>query len=417
MRKTVFKTMAILAASVVALSTWASGTLIEEQSARASSEAGAFVARADDPSAIFYNPAGLAFQTTSLMTGFTAIRETMQWNSPKGPSSRGPRKYFYPMHAYFVYKPDLPVTFGVGAYAPHALATEWSGVWPGAKIAQRTIQRAAYITPSVAFKLGDKWALGINLNYVYSTLYMRQSIMFPAIPYSTPPLTRTPEPGIARLTGSGHGWGGGLGILGKLNKHWQVGFNYRSQVSVDYTGSIDFFRIPTHPDFRPLFPEGGIKTTITLPAAYNLGVAYMNGDWTFEGDVTVVDWTCFDTLSIDFQNPGGKVHDVDSPADWQAAEKYKFGMEYKFSDFLKLGAGVYYDESAVLGKYASPILPDANRWSAQTGLTFSCDKWTVSAFIMGIHFDQKVVPEDTLYVPGTYDASAWLGGISVTYKF
>ncbi len=411
------KILLFLAIAGMTMGAWASGTLIEEQSARASYQAGAFVARADDPSAIFFNPAGLAFQSSGMMVGVNAIRETMEWDSKYGPTSKGPTKYFYPGYAYVVYKPDLPVTFGLGTYAPHALATEWGDNWPGAAIAERTIQRAIYITPSVAFKLNDKWAMGLNLNYVTSTLYLRQGIFFPAIPYSTPPLTRTLQPGIARLTGSGHGWGWGLGVLGKLSNKWQVGFNFRDKVTIDYTGNVNFFRIPTSPDFRPLFPEGGISTHITLPRAYNIGVAYIEKKWTLEGDITMVDWTTFNTLAIDFDNPGGKVHNTKEPVKWKKAAKYKLGFEYTLNQTWKVGAGIYYDRSAVPDRYASPILPDSNRWSAQTGFTYTACKLSVSTYIMNVRFDDKNVPSDAVYVPGTYKANAWLAGVSMSYKF
>ena len=55
-------------------SAFASGFLIPEQGAKASSMAGAFTATADDPSAIFFNVAGIAHQReTTLLGGLTVI--------------------------------------------------------------------------------------------------------------------------------------------------------------------------------------------------------------------------------------------------------------------------------------------------------------------------------------------------------
>ncbi len=417
MKHSVSRLACALGVLAMATGAWASGTLVEEQGARAASEAGAFAARADDPSAIFYNPAGLAFQSNSLMFGFSAVRENMKWVSPEGVDRKGPIKTYFPAHAYLVLKTSLPVTFGMGVNTPYDLATEWASNWPGASIAERTIQRAVYYTPTVAFHLNDKWSLGLSADYVYSTLYMRQAVDFPAIPYPTPPLTRTPAPGMARLHGSGDGWGWGLGVLGKLDDHWQVGFSFRDKVKIDYTGSVDFFRIPTHPDFRPLFPQGGVKTSITLPSAYTMGVAYLTRRWSLEGDVTLVDWSVFKNLAIDFQHQGGEVRNTVSPANWKKAAKVKLGFEYKLSDRLRYGAGVYYDESAVPDKYGSPILPDSNRWSAQTGLSYTAGRWTLDSYIMYIYFQSKHVPADTPYVPGTYKASAEMAGLSLVYKF
>ncbi|MEA3466103.1 MAG: outer membrane protein transport protein [Thermodesulfobacteriota bacterium] len=50
------------------------GFHIREQGAKAMGMANAFVAQADDPSAIFYNPAGIAFQDgTQVSLGVTVI--------------------------------------------------------------------------------------------------------------------------------------------------------------------------------------------------------------------------------------------------------------------------------------------------------------------------------------------------------
>ena len=61
-----FTTRVLLLVSVAALlstsAVFASGFMIPEQGAKASSMAGAFTAIADDPSAIFYNVAGIAQQ-------------------------------------------------------------------------------------------------------------------------------------------------------------------------------------------------------------------------------------------------------------------------------------------------------------------------------------------------------------------
>ena len=53
---------AALAVLLIAGSAWAGGFNIYEMGARATALGGAFTATADDASALFYNPAGLAFQ-------------------------------------------------------------------------------------------------------------------------------------------------------------------------------------------------------------------------------------------------------------------------------------------------------------------------------------------------------------------
>ena len=64
-----------VSASLLALAgmVGAAGYSIYEQGAAATAQAGAFAARASDPSAVFYNPAGIARQKAGIEIGTTLI--------------------------------------------------------------------------------------------------------------------------------------------------------------------------------------------------------------------------------------------------------------------------------------------------------------------------------------------------------
>ena len=399
-----------------ALGVWASGTLVEEQGARASAEGGAFAARADDPSALFYNPAGIAFQGSAFMAGFDFVNEHMKYNGPAG-NIQGPEKTYWPLYMYLTYRTPGSVSFGIGVNSPHDLATEWPSNWAGAAISERTLQKAVYTTPTIAWRFGDKWAMALSANFVHSTIYLRQGIFFPAIPYPTPPLTRTPEPGMGVLNGTANGVGWGLSVLGKPTKHWQVGFNFRDKVNLKYTGDVKFFRIPTDPNFTPMFPRTLAAGDLTLPRVYTLGVAYMADKWSVEVDATRQEWSCFKTLAMHFSPNQGQVRDSVVPQNWKDIYKYKLGFEYKLSDRWSYGLGYFYDQSPVPDKYASPILPDSNRNGFTGGLMYHTKHWGVDSYLMYLPFQNKNVPVTTPFIPGTYKAYAYLGGVSVTYKF
>jgi long-chain fatty acid transport protein len=399
-----------------AVGAWASGTLVEEQGARASAQGGAFAARADDPSALFYNPAGIAFQQTSFQLGFDFINEHMKYEGPAG-NTTGPVKTYWPIYSYLVYRTPGIVSFGLAITAPHALATEWNDDWAGAAISARTKQTAIYYSPTIAFRLGDKWSLALTANFVYSNIYLRQTIFFPSIPYPTPPLNRTPAPGMGVLRGTGDGVGWGISALGKLDEHWQLGLMYRSRVTIGYSGGVDFYNIPTSPNFTPLFPNTRAFSSITLPAVGTLAAAYRTKKWDVEVDATYQQWDVFNMLNIDFVPNQGKVQDSTVPQYWKNIWKYKIGFEYRLSDKWSYGVGYFYDESPVPDQYASPILPDSNRNGFTGGLNWQGKKWGVQSYLMYLPFQNKNVPTTTPFVPGTYKAYAILGGLSVTYKF
>jgi long-chain fatty acid transport protein len=399
-----------------AVGAWASGTLVEEQGSRASAQGGAFAARADDPSALFYNPAGIAFQQTSFQFGFDFINEHMKYEGPAG-NTTGPVKTYWPLYNYLVYRTPGIVSFGLAITAPHALATEWNDDWSGAAISARTKQTAIYYSPTIAWRLGDKWSLALTANFVYSNIYLRQTIFFPSIPYPNPPLNRTPAPGMGVLRGTGDGVGWGLSALGKLDEHWQVGLMYRSKVTIGYDGGVTFYNIPTNPNFTPLFPDTRANASLTLPAVATLGVAYRTKKWDIELDGTYQQWDVFNVLNIDFTPNRGKVEDKSVPQYWNNIWKIKLGFEYRLNDKWSYGFGYFYDQSPVPDQYASPILPDSNRNGFTGGLNWQGKKWGVQSYLMYLPFQNKNVPTTTPFVPGTYKAYAILGGLSVTYKF
>ena len=78
-------TLALTLTCITAVSAFGSGFLIPEQGAKASAMAGAFAATADDPSAIFFNPAGIAQQRhMAAYAGTTIINFTNQFTGDPG---------------------------------------------------------------------------------------------------------------------------------------------------------------------------------------------------------------------------------------------------------------------------------------------------------------------------------------------
>ena len=78
----------IVAITAVAANVGAAGFALYEHGAAATATAGAFIARANDPSAIYYNPAGISGQRAGVMLGTTLITPSGDF-TPKS-VSRGP---------------------------------------------------------------------------------------------------------------------------------------------------------------------------------------------------------------------------------------------------------------------------------------------------------------------------------------
>src|SRR5215210_2015975 len=117
---------------VTSVTAFGAGFSIFEQGAKATGMAGAFVATADDPSAVFYNPAGLAQQRElSVLAGATFINFTNEFNGdPNDPFTSGTQaKYdrhtFVPPNAYVTVPIGQNLTLGLGVFAAWGLRTDW----------------------------------------------------------------------------------------------------------------------------------------------------------------------------------------------------------------------------------------------------------------------------------------------------
>ena len=92
----------------------------------------AFVATADNPSAIYYNPAGITqLEGQQIRTGIYAVSTGIDYTSTTGQQA-SPDSEFQPVpQLYYVASPkDSPFSFGVGLYVPFGLSIDWGDDTP-----------------------------------------------------------------------------------------------------------------------------------------------------------------------------------------------------------------------------------------------------------------------------------------------
>jgi long-chain fatty acid transport protein len=120
--------------------TFANGFDIYEQSARAVGMAGALTAQADDPSAIFFNPAGITqLDGTQVSLGACMIMPTMQFQSNgnavmgsySGETSKIKDHTWVIPNAYVTHKINDIVSVGIGSFSHFGLGVEWGDYWGG----------------------------------------------------------------------------------------------------------------------------------------------------------------------------------------------------------------------------------------------------------------------------------------------
>src|ERR1700759_1602401 len=163
------KTVSLLTLSV-ALPTgvFGLGIRLPDQDAFATARGEAFVATADNPSAIYYNPAGITqLDGQNARVGFYGLYLNDHYTSP-GVSVDTHDKAQGAPQVYYTYGfEDVPLTLGIGLYAPYGLAIEWPNNAPFADVGYKGSLTYLTLNPVLAWQVCSNFsvAAGITVNY------------------------------------------------------------------------------------------------------------------------------------------------------------------------------------------------------------------------------------------------------------
>ncbi|MHB2149919.1 OmpP1/FadL family transporter [Calditrichota bacterium LG25] len=411
--------MLLLPASVLL----ASGFSIYEQSARATGMAGAVIARADDPSAIFYNPAGIsALQGWQLNTGTTLIQPEFGFTGPTNMDSRyftrAQKGSFFPSTFYLTYQIKPGLTVGVGLYSPFGLASEWgtdSQPWVGRLLATKTELTSFAVNPVIAYRLGDNLSLALGFSVLQANVTMEKDIYFaPRMLY-----------GHSRLEAGALGTGFNLGIQYTLFGRLHLGAQYRSGANLKFENGDAYFSFPQTTDaiinqeIASLFPaktKGSAE--LNLPASYGLGIAFdFTKNLSFELDYLVQAWSSYDELKITFKDPvAGQTESV-NPRHYQDSYSIRFGLEYRMENNFTVRAGYCWDQHAVPDEYVEPGLPESDRHNYTLGLGYRIHRVSIDLAYHLLLQDDREVSNTVHNFDGKYTGMANLYGLSVGYSF
>jgi len=103
------------------------GIRIADQDPFATARGNAFAATADNPSAIYYNPAGITqLEGQNASYSLYAIYLNSHYTSPSGSQLDTRDEIQAVPHLYYTYSlANLPLSFGLGVYTPYGLGLEW----------------------------------------------------------------------------------------------------------------------------------------------------------------------------------------------------------------------------------------------------------------------------------------------------
>jgi long-chain fatty acid transport protein len=341
--------MALLLAPEAA---WALGSRIGNQDAEAVARGNAFVATADNPSAIYYNPAGIRqLPGTQLRMGSYLVTVESEYRGPNGRSSTKDKLAMVPQLFGTFTPPDSRFSFGLGIYSPFGLGTEWPQDSGFRTLATKTQLTYIRVNPVIAADIAPGLSIGVGPTINYSSVILKSGIVAPGDEFS--------------FDGNDMDFGFNAGVLWKINRHFSLGAGYHSETSLDYDGAAKAV---------PFTPEEPAGARLEFPRWFNFGISYRPTDrWNLEFNIDYTDWNTLNTATI--RRGSG---DIDIPFNWESGFMYRFGATYDLGNGWSASAGYFFTENSVPARNFSPAIPDTDLHTGSVGLAWRRGKWTLA---------------------------------------
>jgi len=399
----------------------ASAFSIWYQGALASAFGGAFVARADSPIAIFYNPAGISWLTRdSFSIGASLIKPTLRYTPPGGTAEEARRIIHYPLNIYYAKKISDNLSAGVGFYTPFQLSTEWSAGFTG-RFASRHSEVITYcLNPVVAYKYSPQVSIAFGLNLYYSNLYWDKGIDLSSLAARLE-LPSLPE---GDFTFDGHDFGIGysLGLFYAIDDYWSLGVSYRSPLNIKAEGNVDY-GIPNTGYgeeidnlLLSLYPDQSGTLELRLPHTLTIGVSTSAINRCFlEADIQWTGWSSFDTLVIDLSQPTDEVGDEIKDRKWKNAFALRFGFEFEATKMIRLRGGYINEGSPVPNRTLDPFCVSSFHQAYCGGVGIVREQMDIDLSYMGVFYKDRRVSNELL--SGDYEGLNHVIALSLTLKF
>jgi long-chain fatty acid transport protein len=367
---------------------------------RAMGMGGAFIAVADDPSAIFYNPGGLARQQQAFnfsLNGFH-IWPTHTYEAPTGQQIQSRFESSVPQ-IFVTYRLNEKVAVGFGAFIPYAGGgVEWEEKDLGFPF-KSTLGIISY-TPSLAINLNEKLSLGFALNFYHGILTVNTEM----------------EPfGEMKEEESGSSLSASFGLLYRLSEKAALGFSVRGPAKMNLAGTTSV----TYGGFRLKLDS---ETSFNLPWDLEAGFSYrLSERLLFSASTQFTLWSSLDKVDKTIKNVPlmGEIRTAET-MNFENIIVSRVGLEYAFPQGVFLRGGLGYDRSATPDESLNIMNIDVDKFSLLGGIGYRSGRVSIDfAYIYALGKER----EKALFGFGPhpliekYNMKVFILGLGLTYSF
>ncbi|MBN1273557.1 MAG: outer membrane protein transport protein [Candidatus Aminicenantes bacterium] len=335
---------------------------------KAGTYGGAFVARADDPSAVYYNPAGIAFfeginiKLNLLYGNLGHAVEGETVGSPVRSRSRQFRGSYY-----FSFQLLNGISFGMGMFAPYVFESKWPQDWEDSLRCVRSKLTSTTIRPVLAFRISDRFAFGLGPDFIFSGLEWAHTLPFSYYNYKGEFIE---EDILKSFDVSGNAVSFSAGFLFHISERFHVGGKYQHKTTIKSKGLYKL----------SYFPSRNATSQITLPSEVLLGFMLsphrkisLQLDFQWTGWGAIESWDIIpeleETESISLYFLPERVL-LEGKDNWTV----KAGVEYHLNSVISLRAG--YSRHQNWQNVLNPVFPSLNRNVFSVGFGYDGPMWS-----------------------------------------
>ncbi|WP_422452489.1 OmpP1/FadL family transporter [Endozoicomonas sp. ALC066] len=386
--------------------------------------AGAAVSSVDDSSAIFFNPAGMAFAESNDI----ALHVSPTFTQVNGPADgntfiEGETNFSPAGGLTGLYKLNDKFTMGYGVYASGGAAAKYEDVTVGS-LASVTDDYSTDIKIieaglGLSYRINRNWSVGGTYRLTYATADINMVSALGPVGVAV---------GYNDMSGF-NTFGVRLGAMYRSDDNrWGWGINYRSEVDIEADGKASFRS--GSPSISPIDDYSDVDATAetALPMQISTGIDYQVAPhWTLFGEITYSEYS--NNEQIKFTSDDAPATGLAVPAintNWEDQYNYRIAAEYTGIENWALRAGYIYTTAVVPEEYAAPTFSTpSNAHSFTLGAGTSILDGQVDLDFAAVYDtvendDVKGggdLTDTTTSYPGKYESSSYSLHASATYRF
>jgi long-chain fatty acid transport protein len=405
-----FLAIAAMILSFAAIQAWGAGFALYENSSRGTAICGAFVARADDASALFYNPSGITqLEGRQISTGINTYTGLVDLHLPGGGIEAVQDKTWIVPNFYMSQKVTDKIWVGLGAFAPYGLGNKYREDWFGRYNMYHAEIACMEINSNLAYKVNDSFSISFGMSRQSFELLNKRKLRLKNVVIEGLVLDENLnmnmdqaramyEAQLAQNFDSMQdidqevmldkpAYRFNVSFRYQINDKLSIGGQYRSRVTYALTGNVTYKDLPSTSanydattngiieQIHDILKDARLEVDISLPDLYVFGVAYRITDKiSVEADIVRTQWSNYDRINYHFDNPLG---DQVDQAKWSDVNCYRFGAELQVNEQLTARLGYLFDETPLHDDYIDFSLPGNDRHLMTCGFGYKYKQFII----------------------------------------